>query len=192
MKPKIILIIVLFIALWLFLKNFKTIFNDFQNSKTEAIGKTIAGKKEGEWKSYYATGQIKEVEHYKNDILNGPFSFYYTNGNKRATGNYRNGLRVDSFILYHSNGLINSAEWRDSQGKTQGVFKIFHDNGKPSQIGKMLNGKLDDTSKTYYENGIIKEIEFYSNNARNGNWLYFNESGKLIKTEVYKNDKLIK
>jgi len=40
----------------------------------------------------------------------------------------------------------------------------------------------------YYENGQIKEKRFYVNGKEEGKSLFYDEKGKLIKTEVYKND----
>ena len=173
------------------MKNFKSLYNDYENSSTEPKGKILAGKKEGEWKTYYSNGYIKTLENYKNDTLNGPKISYRPDKSLRAKSFYRKGVVVDSFILYHSNGKINSAEWRGENGKSQGVFKIYHENGLLSQVGKHRDGNLDDTSKTFFENGILKEMEFYQNNQRNGTWKYYTKDGKLSKVENYKNDTLV-
>lgn len=191
MKLKTVIIIIGFIGLWFFLKNFKSIYNDFKNTAFEPKGKTVAGKKEGEWKTFYLNGNLKSIENYKNDTLNGPKVAYGPNENLRAKYFYKMGIMVDSFIMYHSNGKINSLEWKDENGKSQGVFKIFHENGLLSQIGKHKDGHLDDTSRTFYENGKAKEIEFYKDNKKNGTWLYYAQNGNLIKAENYRNDTLI-
>lgn len=191
MKLKKVIIIIGFIGLWFVIKNFKSIYSDYKNTASEPKGKTIVGKKEGEWKTYYASGNLKTLENYKKDTLNGPKLSYGPKKNLRAKYFYQKGIMVDSFIMYHSNGKINLAEWKDKKGKSQGVFKIFHKNGLLSQIGKYKDGHLDDTSKAFYENGKLKEIEFYNDNKKNGTWLYFTQNGNLIKVENYRNDTLI-
>jgi antitoxin component YwqK of YwqJK toxin-antitoxin module len=191
MKLKTVLIVIVFIGLWFFLKNFKSIYRDFEYSSGEPEGQTVNNKREGEWKTFYSNGKIKALENYKNDTLEGSNFSYGPNGNLRAKSFYHKGIMIDSFIMYHSNGQINLAEWKDEAGKSQGIFKIFYESGRLSQIGKHKDGHLDDTSKTYYENGKIKEIEFYKDRKRNGTWLYYSDEGKLIKKENYLNDSLI-
>ena len=192
MKLKPALLVIFFLVVWVVLKNYKSWYSDFQYLTKSPEGKTIDDKKQGEWKTYYLNGNLKTIETFKNDTLNGPSFSYNPDGTIRIRSTYRNGIQVDSLIMYHSNGTPNSAEWFDENGKSQGVFKMFHSNGNLSQIGKNKDGNLDDTCKTFYENGAIKTVEFYKNKMKNGTWRYYNENGRLTKTEVYKNDSLLK
>ena len=64
------------------------------------------------------------------------------------------------------------------------VFK----NGKLEKVFKkdILDGKFIILSYMY-ENGQIKEKRFYINDKEEGKSLFYDEKGKLIKTEIYKN-----
>jgi len=190
-KLKIAFIIIFFLAIYYCFHYGKEIIYKLSYKTRDTDGKLFNGKKEGEWKTYYLTGQLKDWEHYKHDTLNGKSISYYPNGNLSSKATYKMGIKVDSFNMYNDNGQVNLQEWYDSTGKSQGVFKVYYENGQLSQIGKNKNGHLDDTSKVYYENGLLKGIEIYKDNNKIGNWIYFDVNGKQIKKELYMNDSLI-
>ena len=54
---------------------------------------------------------------------------------------------------------------------------------KISTINKMLNGD----SIEYYPNGNIKEKVHFIDDKEEGEHFFYDEKGKLIKTEIYKN-----
>ncbi len=191
MKFKTTLIVIFCIILWYFFKNYDSIIDDFQHATRGAEGQVIDGKKQGEWKMYYLNGQLKSVENYTNDTLDGKVFYYRPNGILRSKASYRMGVAVDSFIMYHTNGNINTAEWRDDNGKSQGVFRVYYDNEQLSQIGTKKDGNFEDTCKTYYKDGELQEIQVYQNNLRNGTWVYYNKDGAVVKREVYENDVLL-
>ena len=39
----------------------------------------------------------------------------------------------------------------------------------------------------YYENGVVKEKSYFINDEEEGEHFFYDEKGRLIKTEVYKN-----
>ena len=155
-----------------------------------AVGKTENGKKNGEWKSYYKNGQVAKIECYVNDTLNGTCSYFGENGEIKQKVSYNMGTTVDSFITYFQNGNPNLEEWKDSNGRTQGLFRVYHPNGQLSQLGHMNDDYLDDTCKTFFDNGQPRTIEYYKKRKKEGAWQYFSARGKLIKTEHYSNDTL--
>jgi antitoxin component YwqK of YwqJK toxin-antitoxin module len=189
LKNKHILIVLLFLILWIVIENYKSVVNAFLQITREPKGELVNGKKQGEWKTFYLNGKRQAVAHYNNDTLQGQLITYYPNGNRQAKGYYNKGVQVDSLLRYFENGKLSSAEFNDSLGLGQGVFKIYHTNGKLGQLGKMKNGLLDDTSRTYFESGRLKAIQIYMDKHKSGRWLYYNEAGKLVKTELYKNGK---
>ena len=161
--------------------------NDNLETKS-AVGQTINGKKEGEWKTYYTNGQVAKIETYLNDTLNGQLSYFDEKGKIKGKLFYRIGVKIDSSKMYFPNGQANLEEWKDSSGKTQGLFKVYNLNGQLSQLGYMKDNYLDDTCKTFFDNGQLKTIEFYKDRKKEGTWQYFSKNGNLIRTEVYNND----
>jgi uncharacterized protein len=160
------------------------------NEKRLSEGKLINGKKEGTWRIYDSTGVLKEIANYKEDSLNG-LRITYENGKIYTRAHYKMGLFVDSFFLYFQNGQIQTESWIDSLGQEQGLYKIYYENGRIRQIGHVINDKYVDTIKTYYDNSQLMCLEFYKNGKKEGILTYFDEQGKPIKKEYYKNDSLL-
>ena len=46
--------------------------------------------------------------------------------------------------------------------------------------------------KNFYENGQLKTKGLKINKFKCGDWYYYNESGRIIKIEIYKQGRLIK
>ncbi len=68
----------------------------------------------------------------------------------------------------------------------------YLEDGKISKEVTYKNSSLYGPYKEYYNSGIIKLSGNYTGGKKTGDWKYTNEAGKLVKTEQYKNDQLIK
>jgi antitoxin component YwqK of YwqJK toxin-antitoxin module len=166
-------------------KDIRTRVNDKDWEKGELVGKSINGKKNGEWTSYYKNGQLERIEIYSNDTLNGKQIIYRPDGKIKISRHYLNGIEFDTTKFYHSNGQVNFVEFRDSLGRKQGVLRVYYSNGQPSQIAYFKDGKFDSISSTYFENGKIKEIENYKFGEKTGTWIKFSENGDTIRIDKY-------
>lgn len=65
------------------------------------------------------------------------------------------------FRDYHIDGNTIKAETHLKDGIRHGVFKTFHENGQPKGLGNFVNGQLQGEYKVYDENGRLIEIEHY-------------------------------
>ena len=72
----------------------------------------------GELLLYYETGEIQQLQTFKDGILNGPRKGWHTNGQLRQEGAYDN-------------------------GKIIGYRKVWYDNGQLRAEGTYKNGKLE-------------------------------------------------
>jgi len=54
-------------------------------------------------------------------------------------------------------------------------------------VFSITNTYSEEMHKEYYDSGKIKEKRFYINDKEEGKSLFYDEKGKLIKTEIYKN-----
>ena len=160
--------------------------------KEKAVGKLLNGKREGTWKFYYPNGKIKEIADYKADSFHGKRIAYYENGNIYTSAHYNMGVFVDSFFLYFNNGQLRSECWFDSSGKAQGIYKIYYETGEISLIGRSVDNMDVDTARGFYKNKQLSYLIPYKNGKIEGALLYFDEDGKIVKKEIYKNDSLIK
>jgi len=59
--------------------------------------------------------------------------------------------------------------------------------GKLLGIATVKDGKFNGKSYEYYENGVVKEKAYFINDKQEKEHLFYDEKGKLIKTDIYKN-----
>jgi antitoxin component YwqK of YwqJK toxin-antitoxin module len=186
MKRRVYLNILIAIGIYfafVFLKDLdlENIFTENENfQKTEPKGLTKNELKQGEWKSFYKTGEIAEIANYKNDTLNGLHVIYEKNGKLKLYEKYNMGVKVDTFKMF-VNGELNLIKKRDSIGKLQGEFRVYVD-GKISQEGNYKNNKFHGEFKSYDLNtGKLSEIYEYENGVKSGKWIYLDSRGDTIK-----------
>ncbi len=184
---KLILIVCGFLIIYLFIENYGQIKKQFKFAKwqkTDPVGKTENGLKQGRWTTEYISGNIAVVENYINDTLNGSRISYTPGGGFIVIENYRMGIRVDTFKSF-SGGKLNNIEFRDSTGLLQGEFRIYVDDSL-SQIGYYLNDKFHGNFLSYdYRTGKLKKIYSYVNGERSGKWIYLDTNGDTLKIESY-------
>ena len=65
------------------------------------------GKKDGEWKFYYAENTLKAKGTYKQGKQDGTFTVYHDNSQILYQGNYSKGKKEGQFDFYHKDGTIN-------------------------------------------------------------------------------------
>lgn len=168
---------------------------------------------------YYLNGQLKHSGFYENgQILNGQSLDYYENGKPEQIGQLKDSNRVNQWIWYTEDGFVETICQYDSLGRT--VMELsFYENGnvmdyqlvqndsaclklglffyETGELEKHYNQPLCKSEnerrvyREYYKNGELKLKGQYLNRKKNGLFEYFDNNGVLIKTEEYKNGKLI-
>ncbi|MCB0724160.1 MAG: hypothetical protein KDC73_05620 [Ignavibacteriae bacterium] len=160
-------------------------------------GQYMYGIPVGEWEYYNFDGSLMRIESYKEIIPEDSVEFY----SDKTRYQQPEVLMADLFSdnMYYAIEYIPSAE---------GVWKEYHRNGKLSRE-KIYSGGLLKHVKEYYENGNIKAegktiagIDYGNvpikrnytpgedkQYVESGLWSYYDESGNLIKNELYKNGK---
>jgi hypothetical protein len=63
------------------------------------------GIQEGEWTSWYASGQRSAVDHYRNGLQEGLHTSWYINGVKAIEGEYRMGQREGTWTQWDPTGF---------------------------------------------------------------------------------------
>ncbi|MEA3392693.1 MAG: hypothetical protein U9Q91_06910 [Candidatus Marinimicrobia bacterium] len=153
--------------------------------------------------TFISNGSFIQIDPYTNIIV--------------STGEYRNGKLHGKYCSYRNEKLDQVVEYK--KGHIDGIFKLFYDNGNVKEEGFVKKGNNKKTWKYYYPNGVLKSQGYYSKNYyydssnvdtvvidgytmlmekplkiwfKKGRWKYYNENGVLIKTELYRNEELIK
>lgn len=172
----------------------------YDNEKLKEIGKYQAGYEIGTWKEFYQNGNVKSLRYFTTSLGNKEQKRMNTYKNTMAEGNISFPVKV--WGEYDSIGNIKSKTYYDNSfnitrkdefypsGK---LFKKTCYNGEVPYMCsrnpgyKIKNGKFEE----FYSDGKIKTIGFYTNNTKQGVWKSFDNSGKIIKTDKFKNDTLI-
>ena len=129
--------------------------------------------REGEWKSYYESGNLKSVKKYLKGDRHGDWKSYYESGKPISIGSYVEGAKHGEWKLYYESGFPEEAG-RYVNGFEQGEWVYYYENNKVQSTGAYL--PLND--KTAH---LIDELE----EAKEGVWKYFDENGKLIEQTTF-------
>ncbi|MBL7906705.1 MAG: toxin-antitoxin system YwqK family antitoxin [Bacteroidales bacterium] len=133
----------------------------YQNGSKESVANYLNGLKNGQETIWTATGIKTEERTYKNDTLNGPYRLYHENGMLKIEGYYNMGMFDGNWGWFNEFGFkVGDAVF----DKGKGIQRAFH-----------LNGRR------------WREIPF-EKNMRNGTEKEYDESGKLIREIIYRND----
>ncbi|MBA3971049.1 MAG: toxin-antitoxin system YwqK family antitoxin, partial [Bacteroidetes bacterium] len=157
------------------------------NKKMEQKGKyDRKGRAQGIWKWYYESGNLLREENYRNDLQDGTMTEYSDSGKVITKGDYIDGLKEGPWMLelpeYKEEGVF-KADQREGEWK-----HYYTENGKYRFIGKFIDGVPEGNHVFYYLNGKDKQSGKYSAGLRDGEWRFYDETGALFLTILYKND----
>jgi antitoxin component YwqK of YwqJK toxin-antitoxin module len=76
-------------------------------------------------------------------------------------------------------------------GVEEGNWTEYYINGNIKEQIQFKNEVFDGERKEYYENGILKTYQNWGEGQKNGYCYYYNEKGKVICEEQYRNGILI-
>jgi antitoxin component YwqK of YwqJK toxin-antitoxin module len=157
----------------------------YENGTVKSKGKMSKGNNVGLWQYFYESGELKEQGTFKDGYLSDVWEGYYKNGEvkekyniileNKAKKNYDIG--VCTFVKYFISGQISE----------QGEF-ILHDYDSYDRDEPISASDFRYHNKIvhYYENGNIKETGKYFYGEKYGKFKYYEENGKLIKSEKFK------
>ena len=117
---------------------------DENNNLIEAYSIDNNKLKHGIYRSYFASGKIREESHYNMGMLKGIRKIFYENGQKEIEE------------TYSENGILD------------GPYLSYYPSGELKQQKYYANNVMSDTLKLYYPNGKIKELVTMENNQENG------------------------
>jgi antitoxin component YwqK of YwqJK toxin-antitoxin module/tetratricopeptide (TPR) repeat protein len=140
----------------------------------------------------YEDGVLQAEGLFKNNTLNGDWTFYDGNGRKISEGFYsKKGEKENKWTWYHDNGNIKEIAIYKG-GKTTGENKLYYHNGKPYIMTISKNGEFDGEYKYYLKQGGLKQKKIFKDGKLNGKYLaYFDVGEQLVEFDIdYKNDEV--
>jgi len=130
-------------------------------SKVEE-GEYKNNRKEGLWKKYYPSGELRSEITYKGSRPYGPYILYYLNGNVEEEGNWARTKNTGSFKRFHENGKLAQEFQFTEGGKRTGTQKYFYENGNLRLEGNWKEGMESGEMKEYYENGDLMAVKNFN------------------------------
>lgn len=131
-----------------------------KEGKTLEEGNYDEGKRDGTWKFYYPSGDLREVSTYKSNMRDGPYEFYNNKKVLQKKGQYAKNRMVDQWYFYYPDGKI----------KEEKVYKDNKENGE---------------AKEYYPNGNVKSSGVYVKGLKDSIWYEYGQDGKKQSITIY-------
>jgi antitoxin component YwqK of YwqJK toxin-antitoxin module len=184
----------------------------YDDGVLKASGKFKNGKKIGEWKYYFHSGELEQVGTYdKNGNIDGEWIWYYKNGTEHIIQNFFENFPEGEYVEYDETGKVlakgNYAEgekagnWTEHSGneimegkyrygEQQGKWKTYPLDNKKHLISEInyFEGQANGKFVYYQENGKILEEGSYTMGKRSGTWKKYDEQGNVSVTVKYQND----
>lgn len=148
-------------------------------SKGKVVGQGIVdaeGRRQGPWKEFYETGELRSEGRYKNGKRDGEWVFYYIDGKEEQRGSYFKGKPDGDWKWIYNNGQT----WREEEfyeGLEEGLAIEYNDTGKVVSKGKYLSGERE--GEWVIDLGDHREEGSYVAGQPNGLWKHYFPSGKV-------------
>lgn len=143
---------------------------------------------------YFNDDTLKSVQINNSDWLKKQpeyiYSYqYYPNGLKKAETVFLKSTR--SPISSKHFRLNGGTDYESIETDSTLTEKEYYENGYPKCTRHFILKKIF-LKDLKYKLDTIKPVIMPINLDKNGEWLYYNKTGKIIKREIYKEDKLLK
>ncbi len=128
------------------------------------------GSRQGKWKEYYPSGELKSEGNYKDNFKVGEWKYYYRDGNIEQTGSYQRGLASGLWIWYYPNGQV----WREEEyylGQEEGISTEYSDSGTVLAQGNYLEGLRE--GKWFFAINDHREEGSFFEGERTGEWKHY-------------------
>jgi len=135
-----------------------------------------AGNKQGEWRYYYDTGELRSKGIYKDNRKTGEWKFYFKNGSVEQLGRFVRGRFSGSWTWYYETGELEREEVFEN-GKENGLMTEYAKDGTIIEKGEYLDGEKE--GPWFYHVGDHTEEGNYSAGLKDGEWKHYYSNGKL-------------
>ena len=116
-------------------------------------------------------------KNYKDGNLEGAYTNYYRIGQIFSIRNYKNNNLEGEYLDYYKNGLLQTKKIINQENLAESIYYIMNMSLKKIQLKVKAfyqNGKLEGEYLEYDEQGRIRGKSFYQNGKLEGEYLYFN------------------
>ena len=136
------------------------------------------------------TDKICQTIEYKDSKKNGTLKEYFENGNLKTVQHFKDDKNVDSALYYHINGKLAAIQIH-SNGKKIGCWKKYNEAGKLYSDMCFEDDRLNGTTLTYtYKTLNLIERYNFKDGYKHGKQETFYNSGKPKSIEFFNDDRV--
>ena len=157
----------------------------YANGLLESVTVYHKGKKNGLFKRYTLTGDLRLTGYFKNDKRDGEWKFYYPDGQIEESRFFKNGKEHGKAQVFYENGQLRIISF-SKYGSKHGEWKNYYPDGQLKSIGSYEDNRNVGKWKTYYRNGKVDQIGSYQSGKKEGEWKWYDDDGQLISIGSYK------
>ena len=113
---------------------------------------------------------------------------YNQEGVKLTEIEYKDGVMDGSYTEWHERDILKCAG-QYADGLWDGHWEYYDFRGFLIAEGDYVKGRGDQLN--YTDTGVLYKKTHYENNAKNGEEIYYDPQGNVIKTIMYKDDRMV-
>lgn len=154
----------------------------YDTGELRSEGKYEAGTRVGEWKFYYKNGKLDQKGKYIKGKPEGDWRWFYENGNPWREEIYSKGKEDGSAVEYNDTGLV-VAKGEFIEGEKEGLWNYQY--GDFREEGSYKDGQQDGEWKSWYKNGELSFEGKYINGLEDGKHVWYYDNGKVREEGKY-------
>ena len=155
------------------------------DSTKKTFSSFAKGRREGEWKTWYANGQLKTYYTYIKDQIEGVYTYYDSVGTTIKTETYKKNILEGITSDFNENGTLHMTTTY-KKGLKEGLQKEFIEGVVLIEQRTFKKDSLDGEWTSWHDNGTQKVVRVYKNGQPRGNWLFYDPKGAWMREEQYK------
>lgn len=145
----------------------------------------VNGIRNGPYKDFYETGELRTEGEFKNDVLTGKLIAYRKDGSIISHTYYNDNIYK---IIYNTDGLL-TATTLTKDNLT--YCTKYYLTGAIESVYTYINGNLNGKSTKYHPNGKIWFTLNYIDNLIEGEFFEYDTNGKLIEKKIYEKNIIV-
>ena len=155
------------------------------DSTKKTFSSFAKGRKEGDWKTWHANGQLKTHYTYIKDQIEGVYTYYDSVGTTIKTETYKKSILEGVTSEFNENGTLHlTTEYK--KGLKEGLQKEFIEGVVLIEQRTFKKDSLDGEWTSWHDNGTQKVVRVYKNGSPRGNWTFYDEKGAWMREQQYK------
>ena len=155
------------------------------DSTKKTFSSFAKGRREGEWKTWYANGQLKTYYTYIKDQIEGIYTYYDSAGTTIKTETYKKSILEGITSDFNENSTLRMTTTY-KKGLKEGPQKEFIEGVVLIEQRTFKKDSLDGEWTSWHDNGTQKVVRVYKNGQPRGNWMFYDPKGAWMREEQYK------